>query len=165
MHAGDGDAVLEPHELGQHLRALDHGNLAGVGLEHLGIVRVDRRARHHHRCASDVGRVVAFINSRAQLRQPVGHRAALEIGAGDLHAQIEQNLGNAAHADAADTDEVRVLRCGKHGLRLHCNSWQRSENREQGSAVNDQMSSARDGPSGQGQAQPVSTAAGRSAKN
>ena len=40
--------------------------------------------------------------------------AAPQIGAGDLHAQVEQNLGNAAHADAADADEVRVLRGGKH---------------------------------------------------
>ena len=38
VHAGDGDAVLEAHQLGEHLGALDDGDLAGAGLEDLGIV-------------------------------------------------------------------------------------------------------------------------------
>jgi hypothetical protein len=33
VHAGDGDAVLEAHQLGQHLGALNDGNLAGAGLD------------------------------------------------------------------------------------------------------------------------------------
>jgi hypothetical protein len=52
---------------------------------------------------------MTFIDGGAQLGQPVGDRTAAQIGARDLHAQVEQNLGDAAHADAADADEVRVL--------------------------------------------------------
>ena len=122
MHPGDGDAVFEAHQLGQHLGALNDRNLARVRLGHLGIGRVDGGAGHHHRGAGDVGRVVALVNGGAQLRQPLSHRAAAQVGARDLHAQVEQNLGNAAHADAADTDEVRVLRGGKHvRMKLHFN--------------------------------------------
>ena len=40
---------------------------------------------------------------------PVGDGAATKIGAGNLHAEVEQDLGDTAHADSADTDEVRVL--------------------------------------------------------
>src|SRR5271165_3374153 len=31
VHAGDGDSILEAHELGKHLRALDDGNLSAAG--------------------------------------------------------------------------------------------------------------------------------------
>ena len=43
VHAGDGDAVLEAHQLGQHLGALNDGNLAGVGLDDFRIGRARRR--------------------------------------------------------------------------------------------------------------------------
>ena len=33
VHAGDGDAVFEAHELGQHFGALDDGDFAGAGLD------------------------------------------------------------------------------------------------------------------------------------
>ena len=109
VHAGNGDAVFEPHQLGQHLRTLNHGNLARLRLQHFWVFRVHCRAGDDHRRPGHVGRVVPFVNRRAQLRQPVSDGAALQIRAGNLHAQVEQDFGNAAHADAADTDEVRVL--------------------------------------------------------
>ena len=115
MHAGDGDAVLEAHQLGQHLGALNDGNLAGVGFNDLGVARADRGAGDNDRGAGYVAGLVAFIDGCAQLRQAVGDWTAAKIGAGDFHAEAEQNLGNAAHADAADTDEVRVLGGGEHG--------------------------------------------------
>ena len=37
----------------------------------------------------------------------------LEVRAGDLVAQVEQHLGDAAHADAADADEVHVRRMAR----------------------------------------------------
>ena len=39
VHAGDGDAVFEAHQLGQHLGALNDGNLAGARLDYFGIRR------------------------------------------------------------------------------------------------------------------------------
>ena len=58
---------------------------------------------------------MAFINGGAKQGEPVGDRAAAEIGAGDFHVEAEEDFGNTAHADAADTDEVRVLAGGEHG--------------------------------------------------
>ena len=109
MHARNSDAVFQPHQLGQHLRTLNHGNLARVRLQHLRIFRVHGRAGHDHCRSIHIGRVVPLVDSRAQCGEPVSDGATLQIGTGDLHAQIEQDFGNAAHADAADTDEVRVL--------------------------------------------------------
>jgi hypothetical protein len=38
--------------------------------------------------------------------QAAGDLAGLQVGAGDGVAEVEQHLGDAAHADAADADEV-----------------------------------------------------------
>ena len=114
VHSGDGDAVLQPHQLGQHLRPLDHGNLARMRLQHLGVGRRHGRAGHHHRRAGHVGGVVALVDRRAQLRQPVRHRRR---GAGPSRrpsSPCSAGSRQSAHADAADSDEVRVLRSCKH---------------------------------------------------
>ncbi len=58
---------------------------------------------------------VAFIHNGAELREPLRHRRAAQIGTRNFHVLIEQNFGDAAHADSADANEMRVLRGGKHG--------------------------------------------------
>ena len=85
------------------------GNFAGVRFLHFRIGCAHCRTGDDNRCSGDIGCAVAFVNGSAQLRQAIGHRAAAQIGARDLHAQVEQDLSDAAHADSADTDEVRVL--------------------------------------------------------
>ena len=114
MHAGDGDAVFEAHEFGQHFSALDDGNLAGAGLDDLGVAVADRRTCYHDSSAGDMARLVAFIDNGAELRQPVGDRGAAQIGTGDLHLLVQQDFGDTAHADAADANEMCVLGGGKH---------------------------------------------------
>ena len=52
---------------------------------------------------------VPFVDGGAQLGEPIGNGATTQIGAGDPQAHVEQDLGDAAHADSADADEVRVL--------------------------------------------------------
>jgi hypothetical protein len=52
------------------------------------------------------------------LSQPVGDWPAAQIGAGDFEAHAEQDLGDAAHADAADANEVCVLRSYEHETSL-----------------------------------------------
>ena len=47
--------------------------------------------------------------------QTLGDRGTFQIGAGDLVAEIQQHLGNAAHADAADAYEMDALDFGEHG--------------------------------------------------
>ena len=51
VHAGHRDAIFQPHQLGQHLRPLDHRHVAGAGLDHLRIEVIDCRTDHHHRRA------------------------------------------------------------------------------------------------------------------
>src|SRR5260221_1502446 len=48
-------------------------------------------------------------NRCAQARQTLGHRIALEIGALHRVAQVEQHLGDASHAAAADADQVNAM--------------------------------------------------------
>ena len=114
MHPGDGDAVLQPHQLSQHLGALNHLNLVRPRLQHLGIIRMNSGTGHHHRGSGHVRGIMSLVDRCAHPGKPVSHRRAAQIGARNLHVQVKQNLGNAAHADAADADKVRVLRGCKH---------------------------------------------------
>ena len=45
----------------------------------------------------------------------MGDGGGAQVGAGDLVAKVEQDLGDAAHADAADADEMDALDFGEHG--------------------------------------------------
>ena len=84
------------------------------GFDDLGIVRRDGRTGDHHLGAGNVLRGVAFEDGRAQAGQAMGDGRALQIGAGNLVAEIQQHLGDTAHADAADADEMNALNFGKH---------------------------------------------------
>ena len=66
VHSGDGDAVLEAHELGQHLGALNDGNLAGAGLDDFRIGGADGGAGDDDGGSGDVGGVVAFVDCCAE---------------------------------------------------------------------------------------------------
>ena len=114
VHAGDGDAVLEAHQFGQHFGALDDGNFARARFQHFGIGGIDRGTGHHHRGPLDMGGLVAFIDHGAQLGEAIGDGAAAQVGTGDFHFLVEQDLGDAAHADAADANEMGVLGSGEH---------------------------------------------------
>jgi hypothetical protein len=57
---------------------------------------------------------MALVDNCAHARQSIRHRPAAQIRARNLHAEVEQNLCDAAHAYAADADEVRVLGGSKH---------------------------------------------------
>ena len=57
---------------------------------------------------------MTFKNGGAQAEQPVGNRRAFQVGAGDAVAQVEQDLGDSAHADAANPYEMYVLRADEH---------------------------------------------------
>jgi hypothetical protein len=59
---------------------------------------------------------VAFEDDSAQRSEPLRNRGTLEIGTRDLIAQVQQDFGNATHADAADAYEMDTLNFGKHDL-------------------------------------------------
>jgi hypothetical protein len=52
---------------------------------------------------------VAFHDTGSELRQPRGDRAELQVAAADLVAQVQEDLGDAAHADPANPREVQML--------------------------------------------------------
>ena len=116
VHAGDRDAVLQAHQFGEHLGARNDGNVRGAGRGDFGIVGANRRADDNHFGAGDVVGAVAFEDDRAERGQTLGDRRGLQVGAGNLVAEVEQDLGNAAHADAADADEVHALDFGEQAF-------------------------------------------------
>src|SRR5690606_26351045 len=59
--------------------------------------------------AFDIGGIVADAYPGAQLRQPPGDAGFLDVRAADGIAQVEQDLGDAAHSRAADADEMDAL--------------------------------------------------------
>ena len=57
-----------------------------------------------------------FVDRGAQCRQALGGGGQLQIGAADDVSEIQQHLGDAAHADSADPREMQVLPLKKHYL-------------------------------------------------
>ena len=79
--AGDRDAVLEAHQLGQQLAARDDGDLQAAGLLHFGVLFIDRGTHHQRARAGDVGRGVAFEDTRAHGGQALGDGRQFQIAA------------------------------------------------------------------------------------
>ena len=104
--ARDGDAVLEPHELGEHLRPRDDGDAALARHLHLDVVGGDGGRVDDHVGALDVGGLMAGEDLGPQALEPLHRVVAPGVRAGDAIAQVEQDLGNAAHAHATDAHEV-----------------------------------------------------------
>ena len=102
----DGNAALEPHQLGQHLGAAHDRQALGTCGNELRVVALDRGRHHHHLGIAERGGGMADGNLGAFLAQ------AFDVGAvgsvRTLHgvAEVDEHLGDAAHADAADPDEV-----------------------------------------------------------
>jgi hypothetical protein len=107
VRAADGDGVLEAHQLGEHLGAAhDRQQPLARGLE-LGIVLLDRGRDDDDTSASPRfsadGRskhLDALARSRCTLALSATGRSPARV------AEIVQHLGDAAHADAADADEM-----------------------------------------------------------
>src|SRR5262245_39813772 len=117
VRAGDGDAVLQPHQLGQHLGARYHGNLATDGLDDLWVVGPHSSRSDDDLRVADIFRVVAFEDLRPHAPQSLGDRRQPRVGAGDVIAEVKQHFGYAAHPDAADAHEMNVLILLEHSFR------------------------------------------------
>ena len=83
------------------------GMLASRARVHLGIVGGDRGRRRprRRRCRRD-RRGGRSRSARRAARGDPSTSVSLRIGARDLESEVEQHLGDAAHAGAADADEV-----------------------------------------------------------
>ena len=104
--SGHRDAILDPHQLAQHLRTGDDRDAPPAGGLQLRVVGSHRARDHHHVGGRDVSRRVADEDLPAQGRQPPGRLALLEIRARHAIAEAEQHLGDPGHAHPADADEV-----------------------------------------------------------
>ena len=108
VRAGDGDAAAEAHQFGQHLGARHDRDALRARLHQFGIVALDR-ARHHDAVGTEhVGRGVAAMHGGAELREPARDGVVGGVRARHLVAERAQHFGNAAHADAADADEMHA---------------------------------------------------------
>ena len=128
--AGDGDAAFQPHQLGQHLGAPHHRQALGARGHQFRIVLLDGGGDHQHVGAVDVLGLVADGDLDALVAQPLDVGAVGHVGAGDGIAEIGQHLGDPAHADAADADEMHRTDVARqfHGvaldfLRAYCKTW------------------------------------------
>lgn len=76
VHAGDGYAVFQPHELGEHFGALDYGDFALASFENLRVCSADGGAGDDDvRCGS-VGGGMALEDACSKADEAVGDRAS-----------------------------------------------------------------------------------------
>jgi hypothetical protein len=108
VRPGDRHRILQPHQLGEHFGAADDGYAPGPRRERLGIHRPPHGARGHHHVhvASHVFGAVPDLDDPAELSEALGYLALLQVRAGHPIAEVQEELGDAAHPDASDPDEV-----------------------------------------------------------
>ena len=87
-----------------------------VRLDDFRIVVADGSRANDDVRVSDVLRCMSFKDLDTHLLQAVGDVRAFQIGARDAKAEIDEHLGDAGHADAADAYEMDVLNATKHFL-------------------------------------------------
>ena len=126
VRAGDGDALLQAQQLGQHQRARHDRDALGARGNHFRVVRAHRGRDHHRVGALDVLALVPEGDAAAHRRQAPGRRVGREIRAAHLVAEVHQHLGDAAHAGAADADEMDAMDLVLHAPRAPASSMQRS---------------------------------------
>ena len=69
MHAGDGDAVFQAHQLSQHFRALNDGDMQFAGFGDFGIVGEDGGTGYDYFSIGDIFRSMSFEDGCAQSGQ------------------------------------------------------------------------------------------------
>ena len=109
MGTGDGDTLLEAHQLGQHLGPGNHRHMALAGRDDLRIVGLDGGRHDDGVGLGDVFSGMADMHLDALGFEAAGGGAGRQVGTRNLVAQVGQHLGDAAHPRAADADEVDVL--------------------------------------------------------
>ena len=100
---------LQPHQLGQHLGPGDHRHMGRAGRHDLRVVLLDCRGVDHHVGVLKIFRRMADPDHPPKSAEPLGDRAQPDVGAAYLVAEVEEHLGDAAHADAADADEMNFF--------------------------------------------------------
>ena len=98
--------VPEPHDLAQHLRPRDDGNLAPARRLDLRVAGRDGGGHHHHFAGTHLLRAVPDVHPEPQAGETPGHLVLVHVRAAHLEAEVMENFRDPAHARAADADEV-----------------------------------------------------------
>ena len=121
--AGDRDRPLQAHQLAEHLGAPDHRHAGAARRLDLGVVALDRRGHDDHAALAEIGRAMADRHGDAEPAQALDVGVLGDVGALHAMAEVVEHLGDPAHADAADPDEVdaaRIERQGPHARASIC---------------------------------------------
>ena len=106
VRAGDRDALLEAHQLGEHFRP-PHYRYAFLARSYeLRVVALDRGRDDDHGGFADVLSGMADMHLRAVLAKALHIGVVAGVRALHAIAERDQHFGDAGHADAADADEV-----------------------------------------------------------
>lgn len=117
MRAANGNGIwLQAHEIGEGFAALDHGCAAIACGNDLGIIVFYCCRDDQDRSIINLRRLMTFLKYKSVLLQAFGNFAGLQIGTRDVVAEIQQNLGEAAHTDAADTHKMDFSFKTRHEL-------------------------------------------------
>ena len=114
VRAGDRHRRVEPHQLGQHLGAADDGQALGARRLQLGIARLHGGGDDDVARADQIDRIVADEHADALGAQALDVGAVLLVAALHRVALGVQDLGDGAHADAADADDVHGADLARH---------------------------------------------------
>ena len=116
VRARDRDREPQPHQLGEHLGPRNHRNAAPLAPRRSpGWCGLTADEYDHHVGVADVARRVPFEHADAAGRfEPRRHLRPPGVRSADHVAEVGQQFGDAAHADAADADEVNPPRPTEH---------------------------------------------------
>jgi hypothetical protein len=109
VRTADCHRVFETQELGKHFAARNDGNALAPGFDDLGVVGLDGTGIHHDIGARDMAAFVPLPDRRTHFREARRDIGRLHVRAAHVETQVQQHFGDAAHADAADTDEMNAL--------------------------------------------------------
>ncbi len=113
MTAGDGDPILQAHQLRQQFAPRDDGDLQAACFQQFGILLIHGGAHHQGARSGDVRGGVALVDTGSHGGQTVGYGREFYVRPTDLVAEVEQHFGDAAHPNSPDPRKMQVLRTKK----------------------------------------------------
>jgi hypothetical protein len=120
VRAGDRNPLLQPHQFGQHHRARDERHAGRTRGEHFWVVR-GHCGRHDDGIrALDVRGRVPLRDRRTELCQSLSRCIGRRVGTAHPVTERQQHFRDAAHAAAADSDEVNVFDGVLHVVHCSC---------------------------------------------
>ena len=118
VRTGNGNTLPQAHEFGQHFGAGNDGDIAAAGFHQLGIFVVDGGRLYQHLHIAHIFRSVAHGNVCPKLAKMAHYGRITHVRARNLVALIEKNLGNAAHARAANANHMNTPNLAVHAVPL-----------------------------------------------